>query len=271
MDKAIFFEDVKHLPEGVPTTFQWLAANGINGLQLDEREIYDFGEENMRAALQAAGLGASVIHYLPRFLSDDSALFEEAVAHSLRAMALCERMGCKRLMVVPLPREDVKGREDLPRARESMIAGIRRILPEAARRGITLYFENFSTELLPYGTAEDAEAILAACPEIRYCFDTGNYHCTRQNVAETFARLAPRTTMLHAKCFADSAEQTHIRCDDGGYVRGVPFGEGAVGVPEILAAAGQYPNIEIITVEHNAALTREELDRSLRTLNACFA
>ena len=270
MEKAIFFEDVKHFPEGAEEAFRWLAENGIDGLQFDEKEIFTFGEEAMAAALQKAGLKASVIHYLPRLMAADPAVFEEAVAHSLRALALCKRMDCRRLMVVPLPRTDVKGKEDLPRAKAAMIEGIRRIQPEADRLGISLYFENFSTETLPYGTPEDAEDILAACPRACYCFDTGNYFCTRRDAVALFPRLAPKTVMLHAKCFQNSAEETSIRCDDGGYVRGVPFGEGGVDVAAVLRAVKNYPNIEIVTVEHNARLTREEIGRSIRILHQCL-
>lgn len=267
MEKAIFFEDVKHFPEGIQPAFRWLAENGINGLQFGDNEIAETGEETIRAALQATGMQAAVIHYFPRFLSDDPTVFEEAVAYSLRSMDLCHRLGCKRLMVVPLPRTDVKGKEDLPRARAQMIEGIRRIQPEANRRGIALFFENFSTETLPYGTPEDAEEILAACPDIHYCFDSGNYFCTRRNARELFPRLAPKATMLHAKCFDNSETATNIRCDDGGYVHGVPFGEGGVNVPAILAAVKEHPGIEIVTVEHNARLTKEEIGRSIRVLN----
>ena len=273
MEKAIFFEEIIHFAapgEGVVPTLRRLRENGITGIQLSDEHLLQWGEEALRADLAAADMHTSVIHYFPRFLSDDPAVFEEAVTHSLRTMELCVRMGCHRLMVVPLPRSDVKGKEDLPRAQAGMIEGIRRIQAEADQRGIMLLFENFSTRMLPYGTVEDAESILAACPGVRYCFDSGNYHCTRHDVIAAFDRLASKTTMLHAKCFADSTVETSIRCDDGGYVYGIPYGEGAVQVPNILSVARAYDNIEIITVEHNALLKKEELQRSLDILNHYF-
>lgn len=275
MEKAIFFEEIYPLPGvaeegGLERTCAWLSELGLDGFQFSEDDFVIAGEARVLSALQKTGLRASVIHTLPRLLAADEATFREGVAHAMKALELCVRAGCHRLMVVPLPRSDVQGEADLPRARARMIEGLKLLLPEAAARGVTLYFENFSTKKLPYGTVEDAEEISDAVPEAVYCFDTGNYLCTRTDVHAAWSRLAPLAGLLHVKNFADSAVPTGVQCDDGGYMQGLALGRGDFDVRRFLAVAKETTHADICVLEHNASITHADVEESVRVLREFF-
>lgn len=275
MEKAIFFEEIYPLPGvaeegGLDRTLAWLAELGLDGFQLCDEDFQTVGEERLLAAMRRAGLAATVIHTTPRLMAADDAAFEAGMAHALRALELCVRADCHRLMVVPLPKSDVEGDGDLPRARARMLEALRRLLPEAKRRGITLYFENFSTKHLPYGTVEDALEISDALPEVRYCFDTGNYLCTRTDVLSAWETLAPRAALLHVKNFTESAVPTWVCCDDGRCMQGLPLGKGDFDVHSFLAAAKANTVADACVLEHNATITHADVEQSVRVLRQYF-
>lgn len=267
MRKSIFFCEIRHLDrvaEGeFDSVFAQLKRLGIDGFQFSDRNIEKAGEERLLAALRRHEMHTDVIHIVIPLLSADDTVFENACERACETLTLLRRFDCPRLMVVPLPRSDVRGPEDRDRAMARMIEGLSRILPAAEERGIEVYIENFSSAILPYSTVSDIEHLTDALPKLKYTFDVGNFLCVGEDPFEAYARLHPRVSLLHLKNFTPTDDADGVACADGHRVKGVAFDEGDFDMPAMLRACRTHSPDVLPIIEHNAALSMAEIERTV--------
>ena len=266
MKKSIFFWEIRHL-SGVADgaydeAFAALKRIGIEGFQLSVRDIEKAGEENLLAAMSRHGMRADVIHTVVPLLSADDDIFRDAIRAAEETIALLHRFSCTRLMIVALPVTDVKGEGDRERALARMIEGLAEIVRIAQNEGIEVYIENFSKPLLPYSSVSDIERILDAMPQVKYTFDIGNFICVGEDPFAAYARLRPRVSLFHLKNFTPTADERGILCADGHHVEGVAFDMGEFDMPAFLRQATTDGGRILPVIEHNAAVTMEDIARS---------
>lgn len=132
------------------------------------------------AAVLAPGLGAS------------RARTDVDVGHKLHVMDVMARLGCKRLVMGGTP----NGRGG---SLEAIMETLVLLVPEAARRGITLCLENHHNFTLD--RIEDFETLCARFPDphVGVCVDTGHFEASGIALDEVIDRLGDRINHLHVK------------------------------------------------------------------------
>ena len=266
MRKSIFFGEIRQLGRAASGEFDEVFAAlrqmRIEGFQFSDREIAQAGEERLLSAMQRQGMEADVIHTVVPLLSADDKTFRTACQSAKDTLALLRRFSCKRLMVVALPVNDVAGETDRERAMQRMIEGLSEIAREANGQGIDVYIENFSKALLPYTSVSDIEQILDALPAVKYTFDVGNFVCVCEDPFAAYARLRDRVSLLHLKSFSHTDQKKGFLCADGRYVEGFPFDRGGFDMPAFLRIASTDSGRVLPVIEHNAAVTLDDIRRS---------
>lgn len=268
MKKGIFYNDATRAfgkwEKNFDELFTFLKAHNIDGFQFYDKWIYNEGEDELLCAMKKHGMKTYIIHILPRLMAKDDEIFAAAVKESVEKIELLKKLDCKRLMIVPFPKSDVEGEEDLGRATERMIEGLKLILPEAKKEGIELYIENFSTKLLPYGTSDGVEKILDAVPEVKYVFDTGNFFCIDEDPHAEYERLKDRIAFVHVKNF--EFREIGLLLDNGRRVKSPAFDKGPMDLPalfEKMAKDGLFDVPYVIELNDTLDLDAIALDEKI--------
>ena len=264
MKKGIFYCDAKlaygKWEKDFDELFTFLKAHNIDGFQFHDKWIYNEGEDELLAAMKKHGMKTYIIHILPRLMAEDDGIFADAVKESVEKLQLVKKFGCNRLMIVPFPKSDVKGADDLPRATARMIEGLKLILPEAKKEGIELYIENFSTKLLPYGTSDGVEKILDAVPGVKYIFDMGNFFCIDSDPHAEYERLKHRIAFVHVKNFEFRDEGMLL--DDGRRIKSPIFDKGPMDLPALFEKMAKDRLFDVpYVIEFNDILDLDAISR----------
>ena len=201
-----------------------------------------------------AGFTAASIDVLARITSADDGVFNKAMEVIYKSLAYAKEIGCTDAMIVPCYVEDIDGEEDLPRARERMIEGLKLAVREAKKYGVRVSIENFSTPKLPFSYVKDIRYILDSVDGLYFTFDTGNFVCVGEDGVEAYKALKDRIVLMHLKEFGEvdgPGDRVIFRRCDNKYLYGKKFGEGLSKMDEILAMASKdFPDIWY-EVEHH--------------------
>ncbi len=272
MKKGIFYNDAKAAfgkwEKKYDEFFGFLLAHNIDGFQFHDDWIYAEGEDELADAMKKRGMKTYVIHVLPRLMARDDAVFEAAVDETLGKLKLLKKFDCKRLMIVPFPKSDVEGEDDIPRAMDRMIEGLKRVIPEAKKEGIDCYIENFSTTALPYGTPDNIEKILDAVPDVKYVFDTGNYFCIDHDIFKEYERFKHRIALVHVKNFEFREEGMLL--DNGRRVKSPTFDKGPMNMKAFLEKLAKDKLDVPFVIEFNDTLTCEDIAKNEEIMRAYF-
>lgn len=141
----------------------------------------------------------------------------------------------------------------------TIIAIVRRALPQLRDAGITLGIENHDRF-----KAEDLSAVLTAIddPTVGICLDTVNSLGAGEDLERVVEELAPFTVNLHIKDYT-IARASHKM---GFVVSGAPAGKGMLNIPALVDRLSVYGRCESAVLEQwvppadsvNATISREE-------------
>lgn len=253
MNKSIFFVNVYGCPDvsgDLGRMFALMQQTGVSGLQMHYAELMRLDVENFSRLLERNGAFVECVHVTPRLLSSDDKVFTEAVAECERALEDISFFGCKHLMISPFTPYDV---DDRIRSRRRLAEGLSLVAKKAEKYGIRVVIENISQLILPFSTHEDIEYLLDSVKGLGFCFDTGNFVCTKQDTLEAFERLKDRIDMVHVKDFAVCSEGGYA-CDSGINVVQADFGTGKARLCEVLPLVFKHkPDVPYIIEVHNEA------------------
>ena len=200
------------------------------------------------------GFTATSIDVLARITSADDEIFNEAIGVIYNSLKFCKEIGCTDAMIVPCNVNDINGEEDLPRARERMIEGLKLAVNEAKKYGIRVSIENFSTPRLPFSYVKDIRYILDSVDGLYFTFDTGNFVCVGEDGVNAYKTLKDRIVLIHLKEFGEvegPGDRVIYRACDGKYLYGKKFSEGLSKIDTILDMASKdFPDIWY-EVEHH--------------------
>ena len=251
MRKSIFFVNVYGCTEvsgNLDKMFSLMDETGTFGLQLHISELMSLDGEKFKSLLKEKGMRVDCVHVTPRLLSEDEEIFEGAVRECEKALSDIALFDCKRLMVVPFTPSDVK---DRTRARERFAKALRIIVEKAKEYGISVIIENISQQILPFSSVEDVEYLLDTVKGLGFCFDTGNFVCTKYDSVLAYEKLKDRICMVHVKDFAICQEGGYM-CDSGIRVKHTDFGKGDAKLDEVLTLLYKNnPDIPYVIEVHN--------------------
>jgi len=186
--------------------------------------------------------------------------------HLVRYLGIVRRIGARVLRTV------LSGSFCGPEQMAAAEAGIRQVLPEFVREGVTLALENNEA----FSAAKFAGLIRRiASPSVGICLDTANSLGRPETLETVVEQLAEHAVMLHAKDYDIQRVETRM----GFSVVGRPAGDGRVNFDWVLAELRKRGRDQInVIVEHwppyegtiDATVRTEEewLARSLRFLRS---
>jgi sugar phosphate isomerase/epimerase len=251
MNKSIFFINVYGCPQvsgDLDKMFSLMKKVGASGLQFHITELMNLDADKFKEQLSENGAYVECVHVTPRLLSEDEEIFKEAVKECEDALGYISSFGCKRLMVVPFTPFDVKDRQ---KARERFAKGLRLVVKSAEKYGISVVIENISLLALPFSTAEDVGYLLDNVKGLAFCFDIGNFVCTKSDAFTAYEKLKDRIDMVHVKDFG-ICESGGFACDSGINVKHVDFGTGNAKLEKMLCLLYKNnPDVPYVVEVHN--------------------
>ena len=259
MKKGIFFVNAYGCPDvsgDLEKMFLLMKETGTLGLQFHISELMRLDKENFKKLLEKNNASPECVHVTPRLFSEDENVFLEAVKECEHALDYISSFGCKYLMVAPFHPSDVKDRQ---KALERFAKGLELVVAKAETYGISVVIENISLLILPFSTPEDVEYLLDKVKGLKFCFDTGNFVCTKHDTVDTFERLKDRICMVHVKDFGICKEGGYV-CDSGLCVEHVDFGKGEAKLEEVLSLLYRYkPDITYVVEVHNEMPPKDDV------------
>lgn len=259
MKKSIFFINVYgclDVSGDLDKMFSIMKQIGASGLQFHITELMNLDAQKLMTLLAENGAYAECVHVTPRLLSTDEEVFTEAVKECEDALEYISAFGCKRLMVVPFTSSDVKDRNE---ARERFAKGLRLVVKSAEKYGISVVIENISLLSLPFSTPDDIEYLLDNVKGLKFCFDTGNFVCTKLDVITAYERFRDRIDMVHVKDFG-ICEGGGFACDGGINVEHVDFGTGDAKLREVLHLLYKNnPDVPYVVEVHNEMPPKDDV------------
>lgn len=263
MKKSIFFINVYGCPDvsgDLEKMFLLMKELGVSGLQLHISELMNLDKENLKNLLKKNNAYIECVHVTPRLLTEDENLFFAALEECEAALEYISTFDCKHLMVAPFHPFDVKDRQ---KALERFAEGLRLVIAKAEKYRVSVVIENISLLVLPFSTPEDIEYLLDNVKGLKFCFDTGNFVCSKHDTIKSFERLKDRIDMVHVKDFGICEEGGFV-CDSGINVEHIDFGKGKANLNDTLLRLFKHkPDIPYIVEVHNEKPLKNDV------INAC--
>ena len=189
--------------------FSAYATAGIEVMEISPRtEEYaglDYGEIRALADKYGITLGSFHLPFMPFDALDISApaLAEATVRYLTELMDRASAIGIRTFVIHPSgePIEECDRPARMACAKESLF----RLAEEASKRGAVLAVENLPRTCLGR-SAEDMEALIAAHPALRVCFDTN--HLLGGDPVDLIRRLGERIVTLHVSDY-DFVNERH--------------------------------------------------------------
>ena len=163
--------------------------------------------------------------------------------------------------------------DDHEAVRERMAASLDTLCTEAAIRGLHTTIEDFDSDRVPYGTAEEVMWFLERIPRLGCTFDTGNFLYHGQDVLKAYDLLEPRIQHVHMKDrgYRGMAGEEPVISVKGRKLYAAPVGSGELPMAEIVRRLYERGYDGICAMEHFGA--RDQLlymRRSARWMKNIF-
>jgi sugar phosphate isomerase/epimerase len=203
---------------------------GVRVVQIaDNMPLHDFSDEELGKLREAAEARGLTLEAGTRGLGHE---------HLARYIAITHRLGARILRTVLSG--SLLGAEHMAAAE----AGIRQVLPQLERDGVTLALENNEA----FAAAEFAALMRRiASPQVGICLDTANSLGRPETLETVVTNLAEHTVVLHCKDYTIGRVDTRM----GFSVTGTPSGDGRVDFDYVLAELRRRGRTSIsVIVEH---------------------
>ncbi len=232
------------------STFYAHAVSMANKLNVSEKEaltkLHKLGYEGIDCdydSIQSKGTGYfKELCSLGFQISSIYAVFDfarsidEAKVSSLLNFA--KELDCRRVMIIPgfFTEASVTpdGRE---LEMQKVISGVRFVTEKAKNTHITVTIEDYDLISSPCCRSTDLLRILDEIPELKFTFDTGNFHYIGEDALALAELFAERTAHIHLKdrsnlSLTDGDEA--VPCYDGKLMYPSPVGKGIIPIGELL-------------------------------------
>ena len=177
-------------------------------------------------------LAISCINGAANLAPAEQAEFEAGLAKGREMIDDAAAMGCPVVMFIPGMAES---EADLPRAAARIAEGLRELLPEAARAGVTLTIEDFPNPLTPYASIAQVRYLLDNAPGLKLTYDCGNWLIGGSDPVEAIDEFAGEIVNAHIKDWEPDPNHGERKLPDGTSFRGGLHGKGMLDHPAILS------------------------------------
>jgi sugar phosphate isomerase/epimerase len=240
------------------TTFRWsfeedvlrYAAAGISAIGVWRQKLSDCGQARAIDLLQRNRLQVAHLFWAGGFTGSDGRSYRESVDDAAEALRTAAELNSRILVVYSGPRAG----HTYNHARRLIHGALVELAPLAAELGVTLAIEPMhpgcAAEWTFLTSLDDTLRLLAAIahPHVKMVLDT--YHLGLESgLVERIAAIVPQVALV---------QLGDARCPPDGEQNRCPLGEGAVPLPQIIAAlkAGGYDGF------YDVELIGEELESS---------
>ncbi len=251
---ATFYDHVRDAArqEGVSFTeaLQEVKKLGVELLEVSQNNILGREDEAGRE-LAYAGLGISSV---PAYFNFGRDL--DVDKQSEPTLEAAEFLGAHKMLVIPGFFAPEDGPEERERQVENIVSCINRLAVKAAGYGISLVMEDFDNLLSPISTTAGIQRVLDGCPDLSFCFDTGNFRFMAEDALEAYREFRGRIGHVHLKdrAYTGKAGEQGLTALDGQDLYPSPVGSGEIPIGQIVAALCGDGYDGAYTIEHYGAV-----------------
>ncbi|MDP4133590.1 MAG: sugar phosphate isomerase/epimerase family protein [Bacillota bacterium] len=207
------------------------SKHGITCVDVSSKHLNTYTPEKLKSELDKHNMYVSSVYFLERIEFRTEQGMKKAVALLRECIDNIEKVGAKRIMVVPQLPEGFNKEEN-----NNFKEAIRELLNEALRytsgKDIAVTLENFSDTEYPYSTITDIEYWLKEIPGLKYTYDIGNYPLAGVDEIEALKAFVQKTVYVHLKDLKVCSSSNILR--RGIYYDSLELGGGFVRIKEAL-------------------------------------
>ena len=210
--------------------------NGIQEIDLMAFEIQMLGEDALLAASAQTSVKVGCIISPVRFITNP----EGSDAELKELLALCGRMGCQQLMIIPgggkgQEPEDLTGItwDDMTKRAVDFFS---KAVPTATAQGMAVGLENTPQIGKPFYTEEQCLSLMKAVPGLKLIFDIGNVLVAGEHtdIMAFYEALRPYIMRVHVKEVIVGDFPGREKTVDGKQILPVAAGAGVTGLRALL-------------------------------------
>ena len=229
---AAFYENIRTgaVHDGIPMTeaVSALCSAGLQGIYISYASTLRHADE-IADVLAETGVEITGLHAWISFSKNGTE------ARSVIDQAA--RLGTDHVLIVPVcDGNDV----------ETLIAGMQDAVGYGKEKGVQVFMEDLDDADSPYNSMAGLQRFLDRIPDLKCCFDTGNWIMHGEDEVEAFRLFRDRIGAMHLKdrrLAPENPDDAGIMIPDGTCRYPAPVGQGMIRLPEILAMAGDWPLI----------------------------
>lgn len=208
------------------------AYHGIRSLDIMDSEARMLCKESVKAAMRDEHMEiACLISSIPMAAGNQNKIRKKIT----NSVLLAEKIGAKRLMLIPMPQKEPLASRKLSKAEKlaGCIPHLRYAVAEGAKHGVKICVEDTPSSAVPLSSAEECKAMLDAVPGLGLVYDTANMLARGDDPIAFYETLKNYICHVHLKDAVKSPNKSSDICSDGTYLECCLWGRGLVPVREI--------------------------------------
>ncbi len=184
--------------------------------------------------------------------------FEAGLADAREMIEAAAEMHCPVIMLIPGMAES---EDDLARAADRIVQGLRRVIPDAVSAEVTVTIEDFPNALAPYASIEQVRYLINNAPGLKLTYDCGNWLIGGDDPLDAIDEFADEIVNAHIKDWEPDPNEGQRRSPDGTSIRGGLHGEGMLDHPSILSKLTEVGYDGFLAFEYEGVEDHQEATR----------
>ncbi len=236
--------------------------NGISTVVLFDEEVNEsFTLHDYNEMVKAHGLSTCTLNIVSTYPSRDEAHYQSEMARIKALVDEAEAENLPMIMLVPIPR-GIETAEDRLFMRDKIVQGMREVVEYAKDKKVMITAENFGNDKYPVSSIEDMVHLFEQVPELKFCFDIGNFYCGHSDDWEAYETFrGDNIVNVHVKDWVYAEDGAYIT--DGKRYTGAAIGQGFQHCGQIIEALKADGYDGNLVIELNPDGTKQMIDDSI--------
>ena len=246
MKIGVFFDHLRVASDQTSLPLEKIAREAVQmGIEFVHvnGEFWMDNEERVDTLLEMAGLQVGSVDFMCQLTRG------EDIAETERMIRFLSRKNVKHLLLIPGFMHEAQSRQS---AMDQIAVHMKELLYFARSMHVQCSIEDFDHASAPYGTWQELLWYTQKLPELKVCFDTGNFMYHGQDEKEAYENLTGTICMVHAKdrSFLGREGDKPLKTQNGKALYPCAVGRGEVKMAELIACLKQDHYHGGIIIEH---------------------
>ena len=205
-----------------------LCSSGLQGIYISYASTLQYADE-IAEVVAETGVEITGLHAWISFSKDGT--------EARDVIDQAARLGTDHVLIVPVCDDN-----DV----ETLVAGMQDAVRYGMEKGIQVFMEDLDAADSSYNSMNGLQTFMDRIPELKCCFDTGNWIMHGEDEVEAFRQFRNRICAMHLKdrrLTAENPDDIGKMVLDGTCRYPSPVGRGVIRIQEILKTAGDWPLI----------------------------